>query len=134
MPRASILEERTTQTMDNKQSDDPRIETYYSLQPFKFHHVERLEIHQISPEEGYVTFLEMVLRHSDPADNRRLFLKFEGVLNLRITPPMRAPLYMTQLEIGSIRDRQWEGANYSVKEVEDEAISFLCRYFTSTVI
>ena len=75
----------------------------------------------------------MELRHADPANKRRLFLTFSGVLNLRLTPPQRMVLSMCQLEIHSIKDRQWEGANYSVKEVEDEMISFLCRNFTARV-
>ena len=112
---------------------DPLIAGYYSLQPFTFHHIERLELRQPPPEEGYVTFLEMVLRSVDPAEKKRLFLGFNGVLNLRLVPPLRMPLYMCQLEIRSIKDRQWEGANYSVKEVEDEMISFLCRDFTCRV-
>ena len=119
--------------MDKNCFNEPKIADYYSLQPFTFHYVKQLEIHQTSPEEDYVAFLEMELHHADPADKRSLFLTFDSVLDLRLVQPVRMPLYMCQLEIQSIRDRQWEGAYYSVKEVEDDIISFLCRSFTARV-
>ncbi len=112
--------------------EDQRIADYYSLRPFTFDRVIRLDIRQ-DWENGVVTSVEMELRPTDTADRRRLLLNFEGVLNLRLTPPQRMVLCLPQLEIRSIRDRQWEGAHYSVKEEEEEIISFLCRRFTSEV-
>lgn len=112
---------------------DPLVAQYYSLKPFNFHDVERIEVRQTTSDEGYTTFLDMEVRHINLEENRRLFLTFNGVLNLRLTPPMRMVIQIITLEVRSIKERQWEGANYSVKETEHDTVSFLCRDFTAVV-
>lgn len=120
--------------MTKNNDTDSAISHYYSLKPITFYWVERLDIRQTSPDDYYELTLEMEMRHMDPQDKRRLLLKFDGVVNLRLTPPQRMVLSMTQLEISSIKDMHWEGLKYSVKEVEDETISFLCHSFSASII
>ena len=73
------------------------------------------------------------MKLSNSNNKKKLMLKFKGVVNLQITPPERCPIYFSQLEIYSIKDRQWEGVRYSVKEVENDTISFLCKNFTVSI-
>ena len=112
---------------------DPLVARYYSLKPGTFHDVEKIEIRQTTRDEGYATFLDMEVRHINPEEDRHLFLTFNGVLNLRLTPPMRMVIQLSDLEIRSVEERQWEGVTYSVKETEHDTISFLCHDFTAIV-
>jgi len=120
--------------MDEDSFLNPLLAQYYSLRPADFHDVERLEIRQTTGDEGYVTYLNIEVRHIDSRETHNLLLSFEGVLNLRLTPPARMALQIITLEIRSVRSQQWEGVNYSVKEIEHDTLSFLCRDFTAQLI
>lgn len=110
--------------------EDHCIAEYYSLKLSSFHILEKLEICQ---DEINGTSLGLVLRATGHEDKRRLFMKFNSVVNLRLTPQPGTALSICQLEITPIKDLQWESVNYSVKEVEDDTLSFLCRDFSARI-
>jgi len=112
---------------------DLSIDSYYSLKPGDFCDIEKLVIE--THDDGFVTRLYLRLRPRCSTDTRHLVLTFDGVINLRFTPPERFKLQISQLEIRSILDMQWEGIRYSVREAEQEdTISFLCRKFTAEIV
>jgi len=121
---------------DDDLRNDPNLAHYYALRRGqKFHHVERLELRQTDGFgwRGDIASLEVVLSSAEPNDGRILKLTFNGVLNLRLTPPPRMVISLTTLEVSPVRDLQWEGVSYSVKETDEDTLAFLCRDFTADI-
>lgn len=110
---------------------DPTLAKYYGLRPGRFHHVESLVLRQSDEYGGYGNIASLDLIVSSDQEVAQLHLKFSGVLNLRITPPDRMVINLSSLEIFPIRDLQWEGVCYKVRETEDNTLSFLCRDFSA---
>lgn len=114
---------------------DYAIEAYYALHPTNFAFLENFHVRQTIPTElkNYELSVTIELRHKNNEDVRRLLLSFQGVRNLLLTPPLRMVIQISQLEITPIHSNGWEGINYSVKEVENETLAFLCETFTATI-
>jgi len=114
---------------------DHLIEEYYSLHPVSFTFVEDFHVRQVrkSKSDAYEVYLDMELRHQNAEDSRHLILSFQGVRNIRFTPPTRMIIQMIHLEITSIRANGWEGINYDVRETENDTLSFSCEGFTAEV-
>jgi hypothetical protein len=88
--------------------------------------LESIEVTQLLPPDVPVAELRVtVTLVASPMRDDRLELQFHGVRRLTF---VQSELSMTELSlrIESIRDRQWEGLNYSVVD-DDAALSLLCR-------
>jgi hypothetical protein len=112
---------------------DPVLGHFYGLSPESFTYVERFELRHTDEYGGYghIAFVNIELSSSMTCETLRLHLTFSGVLNLRLIPRMGKAISFNPLKISSVRDLQWEGAYYEVKETEGETISFMCRDFTA---
>jgi hypothetical protein len=88
--------------------------------------LESIEVTQLLPPDVSVAELRVVLTLVEsPTRADRLELQFHGVRGLTLE---QSELSVTtlSLRIESIRNRQWEGLNYSVVD-DDAALSLLCR-------
>jgi hypothetical protein len=113
-------------------NEDIRIKAYDALQPSDYRDVERITIDQSDDHDGYEVTLRLMLRPVTVEDHR-LALTFHGVVNLALTPPPRFALQLPFLTIRSISDLGWERIHYSVKDEENEVLSFLCESFDARV-
>ena len=62
-----------------------------------------------------------------------LRLKFEGVAQIEVHQRWQR-LFLSLLEIFSIREQQWEGLNYYVHDTEEDVLSFYCYRFEAEVL
>jgi hypothetical protein len=113
---------------------DVKIDYYYSLKPTDFPLLEKLELYQnVPPQQSPSDLsLKIELRPDNTEDNRRLYLSFEGVVNLRLVP-WSSFVQFSLIEIKPISDRQWEHLKYEVGEIEENTLSFLCRDFNAAI-
>ncbi len=120
--------------MNHIQND--KITKYYSLRPTDFPVLVRLTIYNnISKiDEPHIVNVEAVLTKKGKSDKQQLFINFIDVTNCTMIQST-SPLEMTQIEIASIKDSQWETANYKVTETENPFITFtlMCKDFTATI-
>lgn len=102
-------------------NQDADITNYWSLNPREFHLLDRLVLSQTYPAKrsSELLSLDLVLRSKETSDRRRLYLSFNGVEDLQLTPHASL-IQLLLLEIRSIRDRQWENLKYEVKETEED--------------
>jgi len=107
---------------------------YHSLKPARYSRIQRMELRQTDENDGRgpIAYIDLVLG-SEHQEATRLYLSFSGVLNVRLTPPPRMLLSLSLLTISDVRDRQWEGVSYEVKETEHDTLSFLCRDFAASI-
>jgi hypothetical protein len=114
---------------------DHVIDAYRALRPTGYMFLEDFRIWQVMPSEtnDYNMCVDMQLRHQDDNDSRRLLLSFQGVRNIKLTPPAQMVIQMIHLEITSIRANGWERMNYSIHETENDSLFFLCETFTARV-
>lgn len=116
---------------------DLLINRYDDLGGAKFKMLSRMEIEVAQPSSlaektGEVT-LSLELSAIGSEDTRKLYMTFRGVQNLRLTPPESSVIYLSQLSIINISDRQWENVNYIVEEKEDKTLSFACSSFDTRI-
>ena len=113
---------------------DLTLDRYYSLVPRNFPVLVRLEILQTIPPEmllGAIS-IHIELRPSEEEDRRRLFLSFQGVVNLQIKQEW-SEFAFSEIKVVSIQDHQWEQLNYKVYDEDEESISFFCRSFEASI-
>lgn len=80
-------------------------------------------------EEAGAIERNVTLEVLDP-DGSLSSLKCEAVsqVELKVDSPIGDFIY----DVSDIRDRQWDGLNYYVSDIEGDVISFYCRAFTAT--
>lgn len=112
---------------------DAAIEHFQSLNPHLFDFLDTLEVSVLSGDNALHSplVLEMWLRPLANAydDMRRLHLLFQGVVELKLDMGRHA--IVSQLEIFSLKNDQWEHVKYRVHETEDDMLSFYCERFTA---
>lgn len=57
-----------------------------------------------------------------------------GVRNLRVSQPVLSKYQISDLDIRSTSDQQWEGVYFEVMDAEEESLSFLCETFDYHVL
>lgn len=115
-------------------SHDEPIRTYYALGPTQYPVMSRIELRQATYNSGAFPefILEMHLARSPGCDLEHVRMRFENVRQFRLLQPQWSVFQVEPFDIKSIRDSQWEGINYEVKE--RELLSFICRMFTVTLV
>lgn len=106
---------------------DEKLVYYNSLPLTRYPHLAELTIQQVNRDEGgYQLNITLALRG---ADNLGLLkIQFSDVRSLKLETP--GTLELLLFKIYDIRDEQWEGLAYRVREDEHDHISFYCRDFT----
>ena len=117
--------------------DDPKITEYYRCEPRwfpiarSFRIVEIVEIVESDRQAAPAIRIDLHIELGpiDRTDTATLRLTFFDVRQLKLQQPQLSHWPVGPLFITSIRDRQWEGANYGVSDSENESLSFICRDF-----
>jgi hypothetical protein len=111
-------------------NDELRIQAYYALKQIDFPVLHSLDIRQVrTPGSPVEVSLRILLGRVEDPGGMYLTLSFSGVRDARIKQPEIGLFELPVIEISSIRERQWEGLNYCVRESEDDTLSFLCGSF-----
>src|SRR5579863_7473523 len=106
---------------------DEKLVYYNSLPLTRYPHLTELTIRQVDRDEGdYQLNITLALRGTD--DLGLLKIQFIDVRSLKLETP--GTLEFLLFKIYDIRDQQWEGVAYRVREDEHDYISFYCRDFT----
>ena len=71
--------------------------------------------------------LTLALRHGSVGEGPLLSLKFHGVARLHLSDFGGGLTQVMCLRVEDVRERQWECLNYSVADLEDDRVRFLCR-------
>lgn len=113
--------------------NDKLIEQYNALKPYLFPMLDKLEVYGVYPATPYTEGLglELFLRSEDVDESRRLHLSFTSVADLHLLVPggVSGQVYLTSVEIVSMRDQGWQDIKYRVRNSEDEVFSFYCKSF-----
>ena len=108
---------------------DEKLDYYNSLPLTRYPHLTELTIRQIDRDEGgYQLNVTLVLRGS-AEDPSVLRIQFVDVRSLKLETP--GTLDCLLFKIYDVRDQQWEGVAYKVREDEHDYISFYCREFSA---
>jgi hypothetical protein len=111
---------------------DAALDRYDLLRPASFGTAVSFELRAPMDESGEGATLELVLRSADAADRRHLRLRFRSVRELAFTPTALPPT-LSSVQITSVRERGWEGVNYSVSDEHGEQLRFLCESFEPSI-
>jgi hypothetical protein len=98
---------------------------YEIITPAELKFIKRIEISR--NWIGAPLTCEFVL--CDRSGESSVTAMFEGVSELEIAKT-RGIDCGGPLKVLDIKDRQWENANYKVKDYEEESISFYCKVFS----
>lgn len=110
--------------------EEEKIEHYYSLKPISYPILVKFELKQnsIIGETPTIDVLVVMLSR-DKHEPKSLNLFFEGVRELSLNQPSLSEFNIPFIKIDSIKDSQWEGLTYKVKDEEEDTFSFLCKNF-----
>jgi hypothetical protein len=116
---------------------DAAIRLYHSLDPARYPVLRKLEVCQLHLPEAdrppeMLLFMELLPRNS--RGDKSLSLRFSGVRELKFDLPAISLCEITLLTISSIRSRGWENLNYSVRDEEEESLSFECERFEVSLV
>jgi hypothetical protein len=113
------------------QATDSRIKAFQELRKEKYGYLERLQLWRSLPARESDAFcVEMDLRAAE-FEASRLLLSFEGVAVFRMRDLQGTVFYL--IEIESIADRQLEGLNFQVHEIEHHTFSCQRSTFAASI-
>lgn len=87
--------------------------------------VEAMSFTSLAPDNR--CDLMLALRRDLVGDGPLLSLNFHGVALLHLSDFGGGLTQVMSLRVEDVRERQWEYLNYSVFDLEDDRVSFLCR-------
>jgi hypothetical protein len=127
-----MLLENTLMTLNDPTN---KIKSFYSIKPINFPILVGISVFQEKYMIGEPPSIniEFVLSKKARGDPQRLIINFKDVTNFKFMQPNSSLLQLTQIEITSIKDRQWETANYKVTEAEENIFSLICKDFDAII-
>lgn len=118
--------------MPSNETTDPALDKYYALRPTLYRRILRFELSQSNSEEANSMTLQIDLESSQSRNRPFLRLTFYEVRDFRYVPGYWS---FANIEITSLKERQWDRKNYRVFEAEqDTDFSFTCASFETKVI
>ncbi len=87
--------------------------------------VESMSFTSLAPDNQ--CDLTFALRRDSGDEGSLLSLRFHGVALLHLSDFGGGLTQVMCLRVEDVRERQWENLNYSVSDLEDDRVRFLCR-------